>query len=53
MVSTLILERVLDTYSLNEIFEWNELSETEVLQYLLDQGFLVLPNPTPTDLIDD
>lgn len=46
------IEKYLDTYSLEEIFEYNELTEGEVLEYLVTQNFLRLPNPKPVDLDD-
>jgi hypothetical protein len=43
------LERLLDTYSLTEIFELNELTEAEALLFMVEEDFLSLPNPTPVD----
>ena len=45
------VERVLQTYSLEEIFEVNEVTEEEVLFFLLDKEFIKLPNPRPVDLL--
>lgn len=47
------IERVLDTYTLEEIFEYNEVTEAEVLTYLISQEFISLPSPTPVDLVDE
>lgn len=43
-------EKYLATYSLEEIFELNELTEAEVLQFLVEAEFIQLPNPRPVDL---
>jgi hypothetical protein len=43
------LSKVLDTYTLLEIFEENDLTEEEVLEFLLDEGFLRLPETLPAD----
>lgn len=47
-----IIEKYLETYSLEEILEMNELTEEDVLLYLVEQEFLTLPNPKPVDLDD-
>lgn len=44
------LARILDTYSLEEIFIWNEVTDEDVLEYLLEQGFVELPQPLPVDV---
>jgi len=41
------IEDILQTYSLEEIFELNELTEEEVLYFLVEQEFVTLPNPRP------
>jgi hypothetical protein len=46
-------EKLLDTYTLEEIFELNDLTEVEVLEFLLEEEFVEIPNPKPVDLIDD
>jgi len=45
-------EKCLATYTLEEIFEINEVTEEEVLEFLVTQNFLLLPNPKPVDLDD-
>jgi hypothetical protein len=47
------VERVLETYTLSEIIEDNELTEEEVLQFLLEQEFIKLPLILPVDINDD
>lgn len=47
------MERVLDTYTLDEIIEENELTEEEVLAFLLEERFLKLPRILPTDVLTD
>lgn len=46
------VESVLQTYSLEEIFELNDLTEEEVLTFLLQQEFIELPDFLPIDLDD-
>jgi len=46
------LSKYLETYSLEEIFELNDVTEEEVLDYLVTQNFLELPDPKPVDLND-
>jgi hypothetical protein len=43
------IERVLQTYTLEEILEWNELTEADILEYCVDVGLITLPNPKPID----
>lgn len=38
---------ILQTYSLEDIFELNDLTEAEVLEFLVEQKFVSLPNPRP------
>jgi len=40
---------ILETYSLEEIFELNDTTEEEVLDFLVTQGFLKLPEVTPLE----
>jgi len=40
---------ILETYSLSELFELNDLTEEEVLDHLVTQGFLHLPEITPLE----
>lgn len=46
------IEKYLRTYSLEEIFEINELTEEDVLYYLVEQEFLELPDPSPVDIYE-
>lgn len=40
----------LQTYTLEEILELNEVTEEELLEYLINCRYLNLPNPRPVDL---
>jgi hypothetical protein len=40
---------ILDTYSLEEIFELNSVTEEEALEFLVTQGFLDLPELKPLE----
>lgn len=42
-------ETVLETYSLEEILELNDVTEEEALEFLVTQGFLELPEVQPLD----
>lgn len=44
---------VLQTYTLPEILEWNDVSEDEALEYMVDKGFIKLPDPKPIDILND
>jgi hypothetical protein len=44
------IERVLQTYSLTEILELNELTEEDVVEILLRHEYIEIPNPKPIDL---
>jgi hypothetical protein len=46
-------EKLLETYSLEEIIEINERTGAEVLEFLVNETFLNLPDPEPVDLDDD
>jgi hypothetical protein len=48
----LSLAAVLDTYSLEEILELNDVTEEEVLEFLLKHNFIHLPDPLPVDIND-
>jgi len=41
---------ILNTYSLEELLEFNDLTEEDVLDFLLEHKFLVLPEYLPVDL---
>jgi hypothetical protein len=45
------VEKLLQTYTLEEILEINEITEEEVLYFLLQHKFLKVPNPEPIDLL--
>lgn len=45
-------EKYLQTYSLQDIFEINELTEEEVLVLLVERSIIELPTPSPCDLYD-
>jgi len=53
VINPITIEKYLQTYSLEEIFELNELTQEEVLLYLVEQEFIELPTPSPVDLDDD
>lgn len=40
-------EDLLQTYSFEDLLELNDLTEAEVLEYLVSTGFLQLPDPCP------
>lgn len=44
-----IAEHILQTYSLLDILEFNELDEADVLCFLVEQEFLDIPLPYPAD----
>lgn len=43
---------VLEAYSLEEILELNDVTEEETLDFLVTQGFLVLPDIQPLEFDD-
>ena len=40
---------ILETYSLEELFELNDVTEEEALEFLVTQGFLELPEVQPLE----
>lgn len=40
-------ELILQTYSLEDIYEYNELTEEDVLDLLIKHGLVDIPNPKP------
>jgi hypothetical protein len=50
VITELEIEKVLDTYSFEEILELNDLTEADVLYLLVKSGQAELPNPRPVDL---
>ena len=43
------VESILQTYTLEEIFELNNLTEEEILYFLIEQEFVELPKIMPVD----
>ena len=44
------LESVLETYSLEEILELNDLTQADALEFMVDEEFISqLPDPEPVD----
>lgn len=41
------IEAILQTYSLEDIFEYNEVTEADVLYFLVTEGFITIPTPRP------
>ncbi len=46
------VDSCLQTYTLEEIFELNDLTEEEVLLFLVEANYIKLPNPKPLDFDD-
>lgn len=44
------VENILETYSLEEILDLNDVTVADVLYFLVQQRFVSLPNPRPIDL---
>lgn len=42
--------KILETYTLEEILELNEVTEEECLEYLIENRFIRLPDVLPVDL---
>lgn len=40
-------DKILEVYDLSEIIEYNDLTQEEVLEYLVDTGFIKLPEIIP------
>jgi len=40
---------MLDTYSLEEILELNDLTEVDLLHFAVNEEFIELPEPEPVD----
>ena len=47
------IENILETYDLEEIFELNDLTEADVLYFLVTEQFIHLPDPLPVDYDKD
>jgi hypothetical protein len=43
---------VLETYTFSDIFELNDVTDEEALEYLVTQGFVKLPEITPLEFND-
>jgi len=41
---------ILQTYTLEEILEHNDVTEEEALSFMVSEGLLSLPNPKPVDV---
>jgi hypothetical protein len=44
------VEKLVETYSLEELMELNDLEEVDVMFILIDKGYCKVPNPEPVDL---
>ena len=51
MISYKEIEKVLQTYTLEEILEHNEITEEELLYILIEEHILELPAPKPIDVL--
>ena len=47
-----LFENLLDIYSVEELLEYSDWSQAELLTVLVDLEYLTLPNPLPTGLND-
>lgn len=45
-----LIEKVLETYTLDEILELNDLTDYDILCILIPQGIVRLPEQLPVDL---
>lgn len=45
-------ERVLETYSLEDILEWNDITPEELLEMLVNMELIHIPEPKPVDIND-
>jgi len=45
-------DKILEVYTLSEIIEYNDISESLVLQEAVESGLLKLPEPRPLDFDD-
>ena len=50
MVTRILVEHILETYSLEDILEYNDLDEADVLRHLLTNSIIEIPEPHPVDL---
>lgn len=46
------INKLLDTYSFEEILELNEVTEADALLFLVEEEFVVLPDIKPVDYYD-
>ncbi len=44
-----VIEHLLETYSLTDILELNDLTEADALRFLVDEDFIELPDIKPLD----
>jgi hypothetical protein len=49
-VNTKDIERILETYSLEVLLELNDLTIVDACEFLLEEGFIELPNIKPLDV---
>ena len=52
-MNVVTIERILETYTLEEILEFNELTEADILYILVRDNILKLPSPKPIDFEDE
>lgn len=50
LTSSTSLNNILDTYSLEEILEMNDLTVEDALEILVEEGYVELPEIKPLDL---
>jgi len=50
LVSEREIESILQTYSMSEILELNDITEEEALYFLVSHKFVILPDPLPVDV---
>lgn len=50
MARLLDIEKFLETYTLEEILELNELTEADALYFMVKEEFIQLPSIKPVDL---
>ena len=53
VISVQDIENLLDVYTFEDILDLNDLTEADVLLFLVDQGFVNLPKIKPLNFSDD
>lgn len=43
---------ILDTYTISEILEFNDKTEEDLLEYLVEEGYITLPEIKPLEFDD-